>query len=157
MRATLRNPEVSAVQSNNGKYRSANLSDFDPNQLEQALRKLRADAKEARKLNPDLDAIPKAAFADVRRFWKAVHEPNGGAFGYVVRFPDIVPLDNGEIGLEWRHEQKILALSFNGDGYIVFAGRFGAESKVRGILTFSPPHLLAIIGMIASVYPCDSD
>ena len=151
------NHEMSAVQSNNGKCRSANLSDFDPNQLERALRKLRADVKEARKLNPDLDAIPKAAFTDVRRFWKAIREPNGGAFGHIVRFPDIIPLDNGEIGLEWRDEQKILALSFNGDGYIVFAGRFDTEGKVRGILTFSPPHLRVIIGMIASVYPCDDD
>ena len=82
---------------------------------------------------------------------------DGGASGHIVRFPDMMPLDNGEIGLEWREGQKIFTLSFGGDGHIVFAGIFSTESKVRGILTFSPPHLLAIVGMIASVYPCDGD
>ena len=93
----------------------------------------------------------------MERFLKAVSKSDGGTFGHIVRFPDMMPLDNGEIGLEWREGQKIFTLSFSGDGHIVFAGIFGTESKVRGILTFSPPHLLAIVGMIASVYRCDGD
>ena len=64
-----------------------------------------------------------------------------------------MPLDDGEIGLEWRKEQKIFTLSFGGDEHIVFAGIFSAESRVRGILTFSSPHLIAITSMIASLYP----
>ena len=51
-------------------------------------------------------------------------------------------------------------MSFGGDGHIVFAGIFGAEHprfhrdvpQARGILTFSMPHLIAIIGMITSLY-----
>ena len=63
-----------------------------------------------------------------------------------------MPLDNGEIGLEWREGEKIFTLSFGGDGHIVFAGIFGEESQARGILTFSTPHLIAIIGMVSSLY-----
>ena len=88
---------------------------------------------------------------------KAVNKSDGGTFGHIVRFPDMMPLDNGEIGLEWREGGKIFTLSFGGDGHVVFAEIFGTESKVRGILAFSRSHLLAIVGMIASVYRCDGD
>ena len=93
----------------------------------------------------------------MERFLKVVNKFDAGASGHAIRFPDIMPLDNGEIGLEWREGQKTFTLSFSGDGHIVFAGIFGAESKARGIFTFSLPHLLAITGMIASVYLCDGD
>ena len=157
MRANVPNQEVSTVQTNYGECRPTDLDAFDPKHLEIALQKIRAEAEEERRLDPDLDTIPESAFDDVERFLKAVSKSDGGTFGHVLRFPDMMPLDNGEIGLEWREGQKIFTLSFSGDGHIVFAGIFSTESKVRGILTFSPPHLLAIIGMIASVYSCDGD
>ena len=149
--------EVSTVQTAYGKRRPADLDDFDSEYLAIALQKVRAEAEEGRRLDPELDAIPESAFDDVDRFLKAVNVSDGGAFGHIVRFPDMMPLDSGEIGLEWREGQKIFTLSFGGDGYIVFAGIFGAESKARGIFTFSTHHLIAITGMIASVYPCDGD
>ena len=151
------NQEVSTVQTDYSKRRPVDMDASDSELLAIALQKVRAKAEEARKLDPELDAIPETAFEDVERFLKAVNVSDGSAFGHVLRFPDMMPLDNGEIGLEWREGQKIFTLSFGGDGYIVFAGIFGAESKARGILTFSTHHLLAIIGMIASVYLCDGD
>ena len=151
------NQEVSAVQTDYGECRPTDLDAFDPKHLESVLQKVRAEAVEERRQDPELDAIPESAFEDVERFLKAVNKSDGGTFGHVLRFPDMMPLDNGEIGLEWREGQKIFTLSFSGDEYIVFAGIFSTESKVRGVLTFSPPHLLAIIGMIASVYSCNGD
>ena len=157
MRANVPNQEVSTVQTDYGKCRPTNFDDFDPKHLEIVLQKVRSEAVEERKLDPELDAIPESAFEDVERFLKTVNKSDVGTSGHVVRFPDMMPLDDGEIGLEWREGQKIFTLSFNGDGHIVFAGIFGAESKARGIFTFSTHHLLAIIGMIASVYLCDGD
>ena len=46
----------------------------------------------------------------------------------------------------------MFTLNFGGDGNIVFAGVFGEENHARGILTFSTPHLIAITGMIISLY-----
>lgn len=46
----------------------------------------------------------------------------------------------------------MFTLSFGGDGNIVFAGVFGEKNHARGILTFSTPHLIAITGMITSLY-----
>ena len=151
------NQEVSMVETNYGECCPTDLDDFAPEHLEIALQKVRLETEEEREIDPELEAIPQSAFEDVERFLKAVSKSDGGTFGHVLRFPDMMPLDNGEIGLEWREGQKIFTLSFSGDGHIVFAGIFSTESKVRGILTFSPPHLLAIVGMIASVYPCDGD
>ena len=148
---------MSTVQTDYGKRRPTNFDGFDPKRLEIALQKVRAEAEEERRPDPELDAIPETAFDDVERFWKTVNQSDGGTFGHTVRFPDMMPLDNGEIGLEWREGQTIFTLSFGGDGHIVFAGIFSAESKTRGIFTFSTHHLLAIACMIASVYPCDGD
>ena len=153
MRADVPNQKVSTVQTDYGKRRPTNFDGFDPKRLEIALQKVRAEAVEERRLDPELDAIPETAFEDVERFLKAVNKVSSDAFGNVVRFPDMMSLDDGEIGLEWREGRKIFTLSFGGDGHIVFAGIFSAESKARGILTFSTHHLIAITGMIASVYP----
>ena len=126
------------------------LDAFDPKNIERALEEIRAEAEEERQLDPELDAIPETAYEDVDKFLKTIHK--------FIPFPDIMPLNNGEICLEWRAEsrngpgQKIFTLSFGGDGHIVFAGIFGAENQARGILTFSMPHLIAIIGMITSLY-----
>ena len=109
------------------------------------------EAEEERRLDPELDGIPEAAYQDVERFLKTLHEPDYGTLGRIASLADILPLDSGEIGIEWREGQRIFTLSFAGDGHIIFAGIFSAESHARGILTFSTPHLFAIIGMIASV------
>ncbi len=122
----------------------ADLDDLAPTDIEKALQKVRAEAEEERRLDQELDAIPETAYQDVDRFLKTINK--------LVPLPDIMPLDNGEICLEWREGQKIFTLSFGGDGHIVFAGIFGAENHTRGILTFSMPHLIAVIGMITSLY-----
>ena len=129
-------PEGSAVH--------ADLGDLAPKDIEQALQKVRAEAEEERRLDQELDAIPETAYEDVDRFLKTVNK--------FVPLPDIMPLDNGEICLEWRAGQKIFTLSFGGDGHIVFAGIFGAAHQACGILTFSMPHLIAVIGMITGLY-----
>ncbi len=120
------------------------LDDPAPKDIEKILQKVRAEAEEERRLDQELDAIPETAYEDVDRFLKTVNK--------FVPLPDIMPLDNGEICLEWREGQKIFTLSFGGDGHIVFAGIFGAGNQARGILTFSMPHLIAVIGMITGLY-----
>ena len=125
--------------------RKADLNDFAPKSIERALQKVRAEAEKERNLDQELDAIPETAYQDVDRFLKTT-------INKLVPLPEIMPLDNGEICLEWREEQKMFTLSFGGDGNIVFAGVFGEENHARGILTFSTPHLIAITGMITSLY-----
>ena len=120
------------------------LDDPAPKDIGKILQKVRAEAEEERRLDQELDAIPETAYEDVDRFLKTVNK--------FVPLPDIMPLDNGEICLEWREGQKIFTLSFGGDGHIVFAGIFGAGNQARGILTFSMPHLIAVIGMITGLY-----
>ena len=127
------------------RQQQTDLDDLDPKHIDKALQEVRTEAGEERRLDHELDAIPETAYQDAARFLKTI--------GKRVPRPDIMPLDNGEICLEWREEQKIFTLSFGGDGYIVFAGIFGEETQARGILTFSTAHLIPIIGMITSLYP----
>ena len=121
------------------------LDDLDPKQIDKALQEVRAEAEAERRLDQELDVIPETAYEDVGRFFTVI--------GRRLPRPDIMPLDNGEICLEWREKQNIFTLSFGGDGHIVFAGIFSDENRARGILTFSMGHLIAIVGMINSLYP----
>ncbi len=130
-------PEGSSVHTD--------LDDFGPNRIEQALQEVRAEAEEERRFDQELDPIPEAAYEDVNQFLNVTNK--------LVPLPEIMPLDNGEICLEWREDRKIFTLSFGGDGHIVFAGIFSEENRARGILTFSMPHLIAIVGMIGSLGP----
>ena len=127
-------------------------SGLDSQDIEKALEKVRAEAEEERRLDSELDAIHETVYKDVDRFLRTIYASDYGTIGRFVSLADIMPLDNGEIGLEWREGQNIFTLSFGGDGHIVFAGIFSAENHARGILTFSTPHLIAIIGMITSLY-----
>ena len=146
------NDELSNIRSGNGKGRTTDRNSFDPKQIRLALRKVREESEEKIKLDSKLDPIPRSAYKDTERFLKAVNNAYIGAFGQMVRFPELMPLNNADIGLEWRDGQKIFTLSIGGDGHVVFAGVFGPQSKIRGIFTFSPPHILSIIGMIESIY-----
>ena len=143
---------VSTVHEDIREFTQIDLNDFDLQRIKQALQKVRTEAEEERRIDPELDTIPETAYEDVEGFFKAIYKSDYGAFGKIIPLPDIMPLDDGEIGLEWRNGQKIFTLSFGGDGHIVFAGILSEESRVRGILTSSSLHLVAITSMIASVY-----
>ena len=143
--------KVSADHKDLSELVPTDLDDWVSQHIETALEKVRVEAEEERRLDPELDGIPEGAYQDVERFLKTLHDPDYGTLGRITSLADIMPLDNGEIGIEWRKGQKIFTLSFSGDGHIVFAGIFNAENHARGILTFSTFHLIAIIGMIVSV------
>lgn len=145
--------KVSVDHKDLGELVPTNLDDWVPQHIEKALQKVRSEAEKERKLDPELDGIPEGAYQDVKRFLKTLHKSHYGTLGRIASLADIMPLDNGEIGIEWREGQKIFTLSFSGDEHIVFAGIFSAENHARGILTFSTPHLFAIIDMITSLYP----
>ena len=144
--------KVSAIHEDFHEFIQTDLDDSDSQHIKKALQKVRAEAEEERGFDPELDAIPETAYKDVGRFLTFAYASDYGTIGRFVSLADIMPLDDGEIGIEWREGQKIFTLSFAGDGHIVFAGIFGAENHARGILTFSTPHLIAIISLIASLY-----
>ena len=146
------NDEMSNVQSGNGKCRTTDRNNLDPKKVKLALRKVREEADEKRRLDPKRNPIPRSAFKDVERFMKALNRAYIGAFGQVVHFPQMMALNNADIGLEWRDGQKMFTMSIGGDGHIVFAGVFGPQSKIRGVFTFTRPKMLAIACMIESVF-----
>ena len=145
--------KVGTVHEDFHEFTQTGLDDSDSQHIEKALQKVRAEAEEERRLDPELDAIPEKVYKDVDRFLRAIYKSDYGAFGRIASLAEIMPLNNGEIGIELREGQKIFTLSFGGDEHIVFAGIFSEESQARGILTFSTPHLFAIIDMISSLYP----
>lgn len=144
---------VRNVHENSDEHKRTDSIRLEPLDIDKALQEVRVEAQEERKFDSELDPVPETAYKDVGRFLRGIYTSDYGSNGRLMSLADIMPLDNGAIGIEWREGQKIFTLSFAGDEHMVFAGIFSEESKVRGVLTFSTLHLFAIIDMISSLYP----
>ena len=116
--------------------------------IRQALEEVRAEAEEERRLDKELDPIPDSAYEEVRLFFRKIDEWFGDTSHTAIYLPDIAPLDNGQICLEWRTKQQIFTLNFEGNGSIVLAGIFSEQRRIRGILTFLLFDIIAIASMI---------
>ena len=49
-----------------------------------------------------------------------------------VNIPEIVPEPNGEVGLEWEHNEKTFALSIDADGIINYSGIYDEDQSIYG-------------------------
>ena len=56
--------------------------------------------------------------------------------------PDMMWLEDGGIGLEWRPGDGIATMSLYGDGLVVYGASLGNERRVKGTCSLSDPILL---------------
>ena len=68
--------------------------------------------------------------------------------------PDVVPESDGAMGLEWRHKDKILVLSFLPNGSFTFAGHFPNNDKVHGSGKFEG-EVPAVVETLLDEYFCE--
>ncbi len=69
-----------------------------------------------------------------------------------MRLPELTPEPDGSIGMEWENgPARILALSVNGTGVVVYAGMLGKGSKAHGTEVFNDSLPESILGYIQRV------
>ena len=59
-----------------------------------------------------------------------------------IPMPDMMWLEDGGIGLEWRPGDGIATMSLYGDGLVVYGAFLGNECRVKGTCSLSDPILL---------------
>ena len=109
--------------------------------IEKELAEIHEEVKETCALAEDVHPVPEAAY-DETRFLLAEVSRN-------VPIPDIMWLEDGGIGLEWRPRDGIVTMSLYGDNHVNFVAILGEQDKTAGTCPLSDSDLLT--GFLATL------
>ena len=102
---------------------------FSMTQVQRQLEQIRQEASEVCDLDDEAEPIPGSAYDEVN-FLLSVLRP-------FLPLPDIMWLEDGGIGLEWRSKngKGISTMSIYGDNHIIYGASLDDTRKVRGTFT----------------------
>lgn len=109
--------------------------------IEKELAEIREEVKETCAMAKDVHPVPEAAYDETHSLLAQVSRD--------VPIPDIMWLEDGGIGLEWRPGDGIVTMSLYGDDHVTFVAILGNQHKIAGTCPLSDPSLLA--GFLATL------
>ena len=104
---------------------------------EQVLRELadiREEVEEACSLDSGTAPVPDSAYEETLTFLQQMSRD--------IPIPDIIWLEDGGIGLEWRPGDGIATMSLYGDGLVIYGATWKGSRKISGTCPLSDPVLL---------------
>lgn len=111
---------------------------------EQVLRELadiREEVEEACSLDSGTAPVPDSAYEETLTFLQQMSRD--------IPIPDIIWLEDGGIGLEWRPGDGIATMSLYGDGLIIYGATWKGSRKISGTCPLSDlvllPHFLNVL------------
>ena len=102
--------------------------------VEKELAEIHKEVQETCAVAEDVHPVPEAAYDETRSLLAQVL-PN-------VPIPDMMWLENGGIGLEWRPGDGIVTMSLYGDEHVTFVAIVGKQHKIAGTCPLSDQFLL---------------
>ena len=103
--------------------------------VEKELAEIREEVKETCAVAKDVHPVPEAAYDETRSLLAQVSRN--------VPIPDIMWLEDGGIGLEWRPGDGIVTMSLYGEDHVTFVAILGNQHKIAGTCPLSDSSLLA--------------
>ena len=102
---------------------------FSMAQVERQLEEIRQEVDEVCNLDDEVEPIPESAYREAT-FLLSVLRP-------FLPLPDIMWLEDGGIGLEWRskNDKGISTMSIYGDNHIIYGASLDSTRKVKGTCT----------------------
>ena len=100
----------------------------------QELEDIREEVKEACSLDSGATPVPGAAYEETLDFLQQM------SLG--IPLPDIMWLEDGGIGLEWRPGDGIATVSLYGDGLVIYGATWQGSRRISGTCPLSDPILL---------------
>ena len=102
---------------------------FSMAQVERQLEQIRQEVNEVCDLDNDAEPIPESAYSEAI-FLLSVLRP-------FLPLPDIMWLEDGGVGLEWRSKngKGISTMSIYGDNHIIYGASLDGTRKVKGTCT----------------------
>ena len=105
--------------------------------LDDALRELkdiREEVEETCAVADDVRVVPESAYDETLSLLKGML--------HNTPMPDMMWLEDGGIGLEWRPGNGIATMSLYGDGHVIYGAFFNNKREISGICALSDPAFL---------------
>lgn len=102
--------------------------------VQRELDEIREEVEETCAVAEDVYRVPESAYEET--FSLLDQMPRD------IPMPDMMWLEDGGIGFEWRPGNGIATMSLYGDGLVVYGASLGNECKVKGTCSLSDPILL---------------
>ena len=102
--------------------------------IEKELAEIREEVKETCAVAKDVHPVPEAAYDETRSLLAQVSRD--------MPMPDMMWLEDGGIGLEWRPKDGIVTMSLYGDEHVTFVAIVEKQHKIAGTCPLSDQFLL---------------
>lgn len=101
---------------------------------ERQLREIRLEVKEACELDSETEVVPESAYSEARFLLFLLNAPH-----FAIPMPDIIWLEDGGIGFEWRAKNGhgIGTMSLYGDNQVIYGASLGSTRRVKGTCALS--------------------
>ena len=104
-------------------------------QIIEGLNEIREEAEETCAVDSDVKLVPESAYDDT-------HSLLNQKISSDIPLPDMMWLEDGGIGLEWRPGDGIVTMSLYGDEHVTFVAIVGKQHKIAGTCPLSDQLLL---------------
>ena len=104
---------------------ASDLYIFSMDRVKDELDEIREEVKEISGTTEDIIVVPEPAYNETFSLLEELHHD--------VPMPDIMWLENGGIGLEWRPRDGIATMSLYGDGLVIYGVFFSKSREISGI------------------------
>ena len=98
------------------------------------LNEVREEVKETCEIDSDVSPVPEQAYEETITLLKQMHHD--------IPIPDMMWLEDGGIGLEWRPRDGIVTMSLYGDEHVTFVAIVEKQHKIAGTCPLSDQFLL---------------
>ena len=107
---------------------------FSMNKVKRELDEIREEVEETCVVANDVYPVPESAYTEAFSLLARVHRN--------IPMPDMMWLEDGGIGLEWRPGDGIVTMSLYGDNYVTFVAILGNQHEIAGTCPLSDSRLL---------------
>lgn len=116
--------------------------------VQNELDEIRAEVDRTCAVSSDVEPVPETGYQET---WTLLDQ-----IPHVVLMPDVMWLEDGGIGLEWRPGDGIVTMSLYGDNHVTFVAVLGDQHEIAGTLPLSDtillPSFLTILSEIFKQY-----
>lgn len=113
---------------------TADLYFFSMDTAQRELAAIREEIEETCAVANDVEPVPELAYKEAFSLLTRIH--------YNIPMPDMMWLEDGGIGLEWRPGDGIVTMSLYGDAHVTFVAILGNQHEIAGTCPLSDSRIL---------------
>ena len=121
---------------------------FSLDEVRQELENIREEVEETCETDDNTTVVPESAYIETISLFEQMHGN--------IPMSDVMWLEDGGIGLEWRSEEEIVTMSLYGDNHVTGVAILGGQREIAGTCLLSDNIILpAFLEILRSLYPIE--